>query len=44
MDSLAAWFATNLGKYISAKAVVFIVSLIAVAVFYKLTSFVNQKK
>ena len=30
MDSLAAWFATNLGKYISAKAVVFIVSLMPI--------------
>lgn len=30
MDSLAAWFATTLGKYISAKAVVFIVSLMPI--------------
>ena len=30
MESLAAWFATNLGKYISAKAVVFIVSLMPI--------------
>ena len=28
MESLAAWFAAHLGQYISAKAVVFIVSLI----------------
>ena len=30
MESLAAWFATNLGKYISAKAVVFLVSLMPI--------------
>ena len=30
MESLAAWFAANLGKYISAKAVVFIVSLMPI--------------
>lgn len=30
MESLAAWFATNLGQYISAKAVVFIVSLMPI--------------
>ena len=30
MESIAAWFATNLGKYISAKAVVFIVSLMPI--------------
>lgn len=30
MESLAAWFATTLGKYISAKAVVFIVSLMPI--------------
>lgn len=30
MDSLAAWFAAHLGKYISAKAVIFIVSLMPI--------------
>ena len=30
MESLAAWFATTLGQYISAKAVVFIVSLMPI--------------
>ena len=30
MESLAAWFATNLGQYISAKAIVFIVSLMPI--------------
>ncbi len=30
MESLAAWFAANLGQYISAKAVVFIVSLMPI--------------
>ena len=30
MESLAAWFATTLGKYISAQAVVFIVSLLPI--------------
>ncbi len=30
MESIAAWFATTLGKYISAKAVVFIVSLMPI--------------
>ena len=30
MESLAAWFATNLGQFISAKAVVFIVSLMPI--------------
>lgn len=30
MESLAAWFATHLGKYISAKAVVFLVSLMPI--------------
>ena len=30
MESLAAWFAANLGKYVSAKAVVFIVSLMPI--------------
>ena len=30
MESIAAWFATTLGQYISAKAVVFIVSLMPI--------------
>ena len=30
MEGLAAWFAAHLGKYISAKAVVFIVSLMPI--------------
>ena len=30
MESLAVWFAENLGKYISAKAVVFIVSMMPI--------------
>ena len=30
MEGLAAWFAAHLGKYISAKAVVFIVSLVPI--------------
>ena len=30
MEGLAAWFAANLGKYISAKAVVFLVSLMPI--------------
>ena len=30
MESIAAWFAAHLGKYISAKAVVFLVSLMPI--------------
>ena len=30
MDQIAVWFASTLGKYISAKAVVFIISMVPI--------------